>query len=87
MGQAAMVGKDAPAVRVQDFVKRYRKQTAVDGASLSIERGEIYGLIGPDVRRRRYSTAWHHNAANTGASNAANTVPELPAPAMPIALP
>ena len=48
MGQAAMVGKDAPAVRVQDFVKRYRKQTAVDGASLSIERGEIYGLIGPD---------------------------------------
>ncbi|MBI2748779.1 MAG: ABC transporter ATP-binding protein [Burkholderiales bacterium] len=48
MGQAAMVGTDAPVVRVQDFVKRYRKQTAVDGASLSIERGEIYGLIGPD---------------------------------------
>lgn len=48
MGQAAMVGKDAPVVRVQDFVKRYRKQMAVDGASLTIERGEIYGLIGPD---------------------------------------
>lgn len=48
MGQAAMVGKDAPVVRVQDFVKRYRKQMAVDGASLSIDRGEIYGLIGPD---------------------------------------
>lgn len=48
MGQAAMVGTDAPVVRVQDFVKRYRKQTAVDGASLSIERGDIYGLIGPD---------------------------------------
>lgn len=48
MGQAAMVGKDAPVVRVRDFVKCYRKQTAVDGASLSIERGDIYGLIGPD---------------------------------------
>jgi ABC-2 type transport system ATP-binding protein len=39
---------DAPVVQVRDFVKRYRKQTAVDGASLTIERGEIYGLIGPD---------------------------------------
>jgi len=48
MGQPALVGKDAPVVRVQDVVKRYRKQMAVDGASLSIERGEIYGLIGPD---------------------------------------
>ncbi|MBE0454705.1 MAG: ABC transporter ATP-binding protein [Roseovarius sp.] len=48
MGQAAMVGKDAPAVRVQDFVKRYRQQMAVDGVSLSIDRGAIYGLIGPD---------------------------------------
>jgi ABC-type multidrug transport system ATPase subunit len=45
-----MVDKDmdAPVVQVRDFVKRYRKQTAVDGASLTIERGEIYGLIGPD---------------------------------------
>ena len=48
MGQAAMVDKDAPVVRVQDFVKRYRKQTAVDGVSITIRRGEIYGLIGPD---------------------------------------
>ncbi len=48
MGQPALVGTDAPVVRVQALVKRYRKQTAVDGASLSIERGEIYGLIGPD---------------------------------------
>ncbi len=48
MGQAAMVDEAAPVVRVQGFVKRYRKQMAVDGASLTIERGEIYGLIGPD---------------------------------------
>jgi ABC-2 type transport system ATP-binding protein len=48
MGQAAMVDKDALVVRVQDFVKRYRKQTAVDGVSITIRRGDIYGLIGPD---------------------------------------
>lgn len=33
MGQTAMVD---------------RQQMAVDGVSLSIDRGEIYGLIGPD---------------------------------------
>jgi ABC-type multidrug transport system ATPase subunit len=48
VGQAALVDNDAPVVRVQALVKRYRKQTAVDGASFSIGRGEIYGLIGPD---------------------------------------
>jgi ABC-2 type transport system ATP-binding protein len=48
MGQAAVVTDDAPVVRVQDFVKRYRKRTAVEGVSLAIRRGEIYGLIGPD---------------------------------------
>ncbi len=34
--------------RVSGFVKRYRKQVAVDGVDLEIKRGEIYGLIGPD---------------------------------------
>ena len=48
MGQAAVVTDDAPVVRVQDFVKRYRKLTAVEGVGLAIRRGEIYGLIGPD---------------------------------------
>ncbi|MDD3554871.1 MAG: ATP-binding cassette domain-containing protein [Deltaproteobacteria bacterium] len=48
MGQAAVVNDDALVVRVQDFVKRYRKRTAVEGVSLAIRRGEIYGLIGPD---------------------------------------
>ncbi len=48
MGQTAMVDRHPPVVRVQDFVKRYRRQMAVDGVSLSIDRGEIYGLIGPD---------------------------------------
>ncbi|HYM35075.1 MAG TPA: ATP-binding cassette domain-containing protein, partial [Steroidobacteraceae bacterium] len=35
-------------VRVQNLGKRYRKTIAVDGVDLSIKRGEIFGLIGPD---------------------------------------
>ena len=35
-------------VRVSGFVKRYKEHIAVDGLDLTINRGEIYGLIGPD---------------------------------------
>jgi len=35
-------------VHVAGFKKRYRKTIAVDGVDLSIKRGEIFGLIGPD---------------------------------------
>jgi len=35
-------------VRVSQFVKRYKKQVAVDGVDLEVGRGQIYGLIGPD---------------------------------------
>jgi len=35
-------------VRVSSFVKRYKKHMAVQGVDLEIQRGEIYGLIGPD---------------------------------------
>jgi ABC-2 type transport system ATP-binding protein len=38
----------APVVRVSQFVKRYKKQVAVDEVDLEVRRGEIYGLIGPD---------------------------------------
>jgi len=38
----------APVVSVQGFHKRYRKQVAVEGVDLTIQSGEIYGLIGPD---------------------------------------
>ena len=50
MGEAAMVAElmPEPIVQVRDFHKRYRKQVAVDGVDLEIQRGEIYGLIGPD---------------------------------------
>ncbi len=38
----------ALAVEVKGFSKRYKKTPAVCDVSLSIEAGEIYGLIGPD---------------------------------------
>jgi ABC-2 type transport system ATP-binding protein len=45
-----MSGKEInnPVVRVSDFVKRYKKHVAVGGVDLTIKKGEIYGLIGPD---------------------------------------
>ena len=47
MGEAAPL-TPAPAVRVQGFGKRYRRQAAVSGVDLEVRRGELYGLIGPD---------------------------------------
>jgi drug efflux transport system ATP-binding protein len=41
--------EDHPIVRVTGFCKRYKKMEAVKGVDLDIQRGEIYGLIGPDA--------------------------------------
>jgi ABC-2 type transport system ATP-binding protein len=35
-------------VRVSAFVKRYKQHLAVNGLDFTVNRGEIYGLIGPD---------------------------------------
>ena len=35
-------------IRVSGLVKRYNKHIAVDGLDLTVNKGEIYGLIGPD---------------------------------------
>ena len=35
-------------VEVHDYLKRYAKNEAVKGISFEINRGEIFGLIGPD---------------------------------------
>lgn len=44
----AAVGAE-PIIRAQDVVKRFGKETvALDGVSLSIRRGSIYGLLGPN---------------------------------------
>lgn len=45
---AEALGMNDPAIKVSNFVKRYKEQVAVDGVEFSVRRGEIYGLIGPD---------------------------------------
>ncbi len=37
-----------PAIIVKNLVKKFAESTAVDGLSFSVERGEIFGLVGPD---------------------------------------
>lgn len=39
---------ETQVVRVEGFTKRYKKLVAVNGVDLTIKKGEIYGLIGPD---------------------------------------
>jgi ABC-type multidrug transport system ATPase subunit len=50
VGQPTLVNAlvSEPIVKVQGFSKSYRKNLAVDGVDLTINKGEIYGLIGPD---------------------------------------
>jgi ABC-type multidrug transport system ATPase subunit len=48
MGQATLVEPALPLIRVTGFRKNYGKLQAVRGIDLEINRGEIYGLIGPD---------------------------------------
>jgi len=48
MGQATLVDPALPLIRVAGFRKSYGKTQAVRGVDLEINRGEIYGLIGPD---------------------------------------
>jgi ABC-2 type transport system ATP-binding protein len=38
----------ATVVKVEDFFKSYKKHVAVKDVQLTIRKGEIYGLIGPD---------------------------------------
>lgn len=37
-----------PIVRVMNLVKRYKDLTAIDHLSLTVEEGEIFGLLGPN---------------------------------------
>ncbi len=40
--------QSAAMIRLQDVVKRYRKTTALRGVDLTVARGQLFGLIGPD---------------------------------------
>ena len=39
---------EAPMIEVVELSKRYRRVRAADGVSLAVQRGEIFGLLGPD---------------------------------------
>jgi ABC-2 type transport system ATP-binding protein len=39
---------DGPIIRIDRLIKRFADVTAVDRLSLSVYRGEIFGLVGPD---------------------------------------
>ena len=47
MGEAALVDEKA-VINITGFCKSYKKKLAVNNVDLSVQRGEIYGLIGPD---------------------------------------
>jgi ABC-2 type transport system ATP-binding protein len=47
MGEAALVN-DEPVIVISGLSKTYKKTVAVNAVRLSVQRGEIYGLIGPD---------------------------------------
>ena len=40
--------KDDTAIIIKDLVKRFEDVTAVDGLSLEIKQGELFGLLGPN---------------------------------------
>jgi len=40
--------EDKEIIRAENLVKRFGKLTAVDGLSLSVKKGEIYGFLGPN---------------------------------------
>jgi len=38
----------APAITIESLLKRFEDVTAVDGVSLRVEEGELFGLLGPN---------------------------------------
>jgi ABC-2 type transport system ATP-binding protein len=43
-----MSGADSPAILTEGLSKRYDVQLALDGLSLRVEQGEIFGFLGPN---------------------------------------
>ena len=60
------VTTSAPAVTFEGVVKRYGASRALDGLSLSIPSGQMFGLIGPDGAGK--TTALRHITAHLRAA-------------------
>ena len=59
------------AIHFQNVVKKYGSVEALRGISFSVERGEMFGLIGPDgagTRQGLVGHIGHDNFAGTGMS-------------------
>jgi ABC-2 type transport system ATP-binding protein len=39
---------DNSIIEIQDVVRQFRRMTAIDGVSLTINKGELFGILGPD---------------------------------------
>jgi ABC-2 type transport system ATP-binding protein len=46
--EASLHASDRRVIEARDLTRRFKNVTAVDGLNLTISRGEIFGLIGPD---------------------------------------
>ena len=46
--RSEQVTSDEYVIEIHELIKRFKKVIAVDGLDLSIRRGEIFGLLGPD---------------------------------------
>ena len=47
-GEGAISEMKTPAIIIESLVKRFEDVTAVDGVSLRVEEGELFGLLGPN---------------------------------------
>jgi len=48
LGKGAISEMKIPAIIIESLLKRFEDVTAVDGVSLQVEEGELFGLLGPN---------------------------------------
>jgi ABC-type phosphonate transport system ATPase subunit len=55
-----MTQSGVPVIRVADLKKHYGDVKAVDGVTFEVERGEVFGMLGPNGARpiRALSRSW-----------------------------
>src|SRR6202035_3854085 len=47
-GQPAIGNRNVPAIEIQDLCKTFGKFHAVDHLTLTVQQGEVFGLLGPN---------------------------------------